>query len=267
MTNPKIRLSSALGVESSVLDKKNVFDGFIGLDSELYVDPRLLKDTSIPELKNSYSNFINHFRGVVKLLAKTQTENDLLFNAAVKRLKFKEPNFLGLGYSEAGNSGSGIGGGLARQLASTAQQIIQAGIDDPELFELIGLFEEGIGADRISDMTSRLILRDLLSFSARVAAELSLQTKQIKVGTQVYELPTDIRNGSPIILLPKDILNNLPVANDRSDLQEVYDHNEKLRSEVNLLLGEEAFKDRPISRLSKRSIKDILLENQNLLST
>ena len=41
-----------------------------------------------------------------------------------------------------------------QKLAKTAYDIVKAGIEDFDIFELIGLLEEGIGADRISYMKS-----------------------------------------------------------------------------------------------------------------
>ena len=50
----------------------------------------------------------------------------------------------------------------------TAREIVDLGVDDPDLFVAMGLFEEGIGPDRISDMASNVILPDLLAFNVRV---------------------------------------------------------------------------------------------------
>ena len=57
---------------------------------------------------------------------------------------------------------------LRNQILRTAKEIVDAGIKDPEFFELLGLFEEGIGPDRISDMVGRIIIDDLYKYTDRV---------------------------------------------------------------------------------------------------
>lgn len=92
----------------------------------------------------------------------------MLSNARDK-LIFPELQAISLGNSTDGNPGKGIGKGLATKIANTAWQITRAGVNDPAIFELVGLIEDKIGADRISDMTIRIILPDLLAYSERIA--------------------------------------------------------------------------------------------------
>ena len=122
---------------------------------------------------------------------------DRLFREAAIRLQFREINYASLGYSSSSSSGSGIGPKLANELAKTAFDIVKAGINDPVIFELVGLFESGIGADRISDMTVWVILEDLLLFSQRVTKTLSLPSIDALSG----------RKQPPVLcLLPKELL-------------------------------------------------------------
>jgi hypothetical protein len=51
----------------------------------------------------------------------------------------------------------------------TAKAIVDLGIDDPDLFVAMGLFEEGIGPDRISDMATNVIFPDLIAFNTRIS--------------------------------------------------------------------------------------------------
>src|SRR4051812_30127938 len=37
---------------------------------------------------------------------------------------------------------------------TTAKQIVELGVEDPDLFVAMALFEEGVGPDRVSDMTT-----------------------------------------------------------------------------------------------------------------
>lgn len=257
------KFNQVLDVSAKILDQEKIFNGFIGVDSGLYLDPRLLKKACIQELKGSYENFRKHFEKIIKILVKSKSREDIFFRNAVKLLTFKEPGFLSLGYSSEGNSGRGIGPELAKKMAVTAREIIDVGITDPELFEILGLLEENIGADRISDMTARLILPDLAKYSENNAAKLKLESQTVELGGTEYLLPINKKKKKPLILIPQEILNDLPVANDRSDIDEVVDHNSELRSQINSMIGEEWKK--ASKSLSKRELKQLFLENPDAL--
>ena len=85
--------------------------------------------------------------------------------------------------------------------------------NDPDLFVAMGLFENGIGPDRISGMATNVILPDLLVFNARILKEIKLPTKNftlvLKNGKDYQaELPINPFEKSvetPIILVPADI--------------------------------------------------------------
>jgi hypothetical protein len=259
------KISEIFGVTEEALKKEGVFNGFIDLDSKFYVDPHLLEVTTIPELKNSYQRFTTHFTNIVDLLEKTKNHQDIFFRNAHKRLIFRELPFISLGYSTEGTSGSGIGKGIAKNLTKTAWEIIQAGITDPVIFELVGLIEENIGADRISDMTIHIILLDLLTYSERIAKNLNLNICKTKVRGKEFLLPAS-SDGRPRILIPYEILNDLPVANGWDDIDRVCRHNEDLRNRINQIIGD-SWKDATGKRrkITKRELKDLLINNPEIL--
>lgn len=43
----------------------------------------------------------------------------------------------------------------------TAYDIVKAGIEEPEFFQLLALFQDNVGPDRLSDMIATLILPDI----------------------------------------------------------------------------------------------------------
>ena len=93
---------------------------------------------------------------------------DRFWREAYKLLHFKELRLIGLGYSKSSNYGNAIGTKYAYILIGTSIELIEVGIKDPTIYELLGLFEEGIGADRISDVTAIIILNHLLEYSTRI---------------------------------------------------------------------------------------------------
>lgn len=260
------RISEIFEVSEEDLKKEGVFNGFADLDSKFYVDPHLLGSTKIPELQNSYLSFKTHFAKIVHLLEATKKSDDRFFREAHKKLIFPELQFVSLGYSTEGTSGSGIGSGIALNLTNTAWEIIQAGISDPVIFELVGLLEENIGADRISDMAIHIILLDLLTFSERVAKNLNLNTCKIKARRQEFSLPSISASNRPTVLIPYDILNDLPVANGWDDIDRVCAHNEDLRDRINEIIGD-SWKDEKGKkrRPTKPELKHILLHHPEVL--
>lgn len=231
------KISDVLGITEEALSSEGAFNAFVDIDSRFYIDPHLVESASTPEFKGSYENFKAHFENIIHLLDASKRKNDLFYQQALKRLIFHELHLVALGYSSRGTRGSGIGPGLASRIVETASEIVNAGIKDPVIFELVGLFEEKIGADRISDMTISIILPNILEFSERVAKNLGVTTKPIKVREVVYNIPYSSTGVRPVILIPKEVLTPLPIALDWDEIDYVGAHNEQLRQKVNRTVG------------------------------
>ena len=231
------RYHEALGVTESALRGYGVFDGFTDLDSQFYVDPRLLDRTRVPEFKHSGERVRDHFGDVARLLRASSVEGDMMWKGAVSRLQFREVTNTGLGFGAVGVQGSGIGVGLASQLAQSASQLIGAGIDDPRIFELVGLFQPGFGPDRLSDAVVRIILPDLLAYGSRVVAKLDLPHREVDMAGGTAVLPFDKVTGRWFILLPERILTPLPVAKSYTEIDAVCRANEELRQYLNAEIG------------------------------
>ena len=257
------RLSEVLGVRHLDLKRKGAFDGFVDIDSPFHIDPHLLRSIRIRELKNSYQRLKEYFTKIIRLLDASRSEDDRFYREVVKLLMFPEVGNIKLGYSLSGSPGRGIGLHLAKAIANTAKQLVDAGIKDPEIFELVGLLEEGVGADRISDMTIQIILPDLLSFSQRVAQSLKIRTISAEYEDKQYEVPLYPISTTPIILVPHEILRHLPVAFDWSDIDVVCAYNEALRARVNALIGRTWKEAR--QKHTKREIKNTVLRHPSLM--
>jgi hypothetical protein len=257
------KISTLLDVSSKDLDKKGAFDGFIDIDSRLHVDPSLLTVSSIPEFKNTHDEFQKYFNHILVLVTNSKTKGDKLWNEAHKRLQFKEIGNTALGYSKNGTGGNAIGSKLAGNILETTSQIVAAGIKDPIIFELVGMIEEGIGADRISDMTISVLIKNFASFTQRIAKELKVTTGKVTIVDVEYLLPLDTKNQTAIILIPKSLLNNLPIATDWEDIDRVCKYNEVLRKKVNKIIGSSW---KTASKAGKHQLKKLILENPELLA-
>ncbi len=78
-----------------------------------------------------------------------------------------------MGFSETGVD-AGFGPVLSRQVINDAFDIVKSGSKQPEIFQLVGLFEENVGADRLSDMIATIILPDIQAYTRRINQELGI---------------------------------------------------------------------------------------------
>jgi hypothetical protein len=253
------RLSTILKVKAKDLEQKGVFNAFIDLDSKLHVDPSLLVKSKLPEFKGSYKKFANYFIDLIKIINSSSAVGDSFWNAALKRLTFKEHNSVSLGYSENSARGSGIGKRLAKNILTTANAIIKAGVKDPEIFELIGIFEEDIGADRISDMSIRILENEFKIFTQRVSKELKIKTSK-KEG---FQLPINPKTKKSILFVPVELLRDLPIATSWSDIDYVSKYNDTLRASLNQDIGS-SWKA-VTKNMKKHEIKDFIISQPEVL--
>jgi hypothetical protein len=231
------RLSQFLGIRASALHRLGAFNAVIGVDNRLFVDPLLLKGIKVQELRKSRKNFEKYFREILFLLTKSKGEGDKAWREARDRLIFRETKGVSLGYGLSTSDGSGIGTVLGGRLLRTASEIVGMGIDDPEMFELLGLFDKDFGPDRLSDMTIAIVKDDLFRYSARVAKTLGLgNLKRVRTVSGEYLLPVGPDPKKPIVFVPGTILRPLPVAQSWDEIEDVVWFNQVLRNRLNHII-------------------------------
>ena len=158
-----VTLSDYLELDNK-LDAEGIFDTILDIDANYFINIKRIKDTKEKNFENSYGMIQQFFRNIYKILSSTTDKNSRLYRQAVRLFDFPEINNIGLGYSK-GRYGSGFGPILAEKIISDAKEIIDAGNKDADLFQLIGLFEENVGPDRLSDMYSHLIYDDIINYT------------------------------------------------------------------------------------------------------
>ena len=121
----------------------------------------------------------------------------------------------------------------------TAREIIELGVEDPDLFIAISLFEEGMGPDRISDMVTNIILEDLIAFNRRILSKLSIPTQTFEINESSAQLACNPFESTkaPILLVPKDVLRDLPTARDWSEVGAAAKKNMSIRNKVSKQIG------------------------------
>ncbi|MBA3922777.1 MAG: hypothetical protein H0X31_14205 [Nostocaceae cyanobacterium] len=260
------RVNDVFKINASILKTSGIFNGFIAIDSPFYVDPRLLEKTTVPELKNSYKKFLSYFEALLEDIEQF-LEGKGSFEAISRKLLFSEIPLAGLGYAINNTGGKGIGVQLSASLAKTAVELAKAGIIDPMIFELSGLFERGIGADRISDMTIHIVLPELAQFSYRVAKSLKLPLapNPTPISGRLYNLPCYLSQG--VLLVPEDILTPIPLAYSWTDVDTITVHNEKLREYINKMINK-SWRHYPTwKEVSKKKeiLKMMVLDNPEIM--
>ena len=232
-------ISSYFNIPSSMLDQLDVVDVLLESDTLLFIDPMLLPESKHTEMSvDADTKYINTFTNIIKLLkaSRVQNDSDVAWKAAKKLFSFSEIGWTCLGYGSSAK-GSGFGPHLVNTTMNTAYQIITMDIDDPDLFMVMSLFEEGIGADRISDMTTNIIFESLVKFSERVNATLKIPTKQFSFKGNIYTAPHNPLTNKPLILVPRDVVRDLPISTDWSGAVSTMRENTDLRDRINNNIG------------------------------
>lgn len=258
-----VSLSQYMNINPIRLKELGVFNTILDSDSLYFINFMCLKDTEAIELQDSYEHLNSVFKSIAVLLKASKRENDIFYRKAFDLLEMNEFEEICLGYSMFGTSGSGSGSKYKKLILNTAKEIILAGIEEPEIFQLVGLFEEGIGPDRISDMIGRIIKQDLVEYSKRIYADLLEETSindnlDFEDGLLINEY-----NGKKLILLPYDILNELPLASSWEDIDFVCGVNKRVRDEINRRIGDDWSQYTDNSK--RRLFKEIVLEDITLL--
>ena len=257
------RANEYFGISKSDFEKSGAFNPVIGVDNLFFVDPLLLSKTTTPELKDGLVKVRKYFSEVITLLGFDDPKTD---RKAWGKLILREVKGVGIGYGNKSDDGSAIGPQLAKRLVDTAKYLIQMGIKDPAIFEVMGLFEEDFGPDRLSDALIRILHKDLCRYTERVANELSIKDRiTLRQYERSYSVPRHPFGKKPLLFIPADILRNLPLANNFEEICQMAAFNEELRGKFNDLIavcftGE---KKKP----SKSDIRGFLLGDKDRIHT
>ncbi len=161
-----LRFSEYFEISESVLTEAGVLNPTLNIDTKLFIDPLLVPHSRHPEISGTARDtYVHHFSQVVRLLSVSSRQDDVAWRNARRLMEFPEIKWTCLGYGANSVSGSGSGVFITNGIMSTAKEIVDLGVQDPDLFVALGVFEEGIGPDRISDMTTNVIFPGLLEFN------------------------------------------------------------------------------------------------------
>lgn len=253
------RVSEYLEASHADFDKYGIYDGYANTDSELYINPKLLKRCTVSELKGSYNKVVSHFMKIIDLLRKSKemSSNDLMWQCALKMFSFPEPNGVALGTSELSINGNGLNGETAENALKKLKEMVDNGIDDPQIFGLLAVIQKNIGVDRVSDMISNIIYDDLLKYSENMLKKINIsELSEVEYLNKKYYIKKR-PNGSNLILIPKQILSNIPPFIDYYSIQEIIDENINIKQEIYSMFYEanKKLKNKTISQVNIQDLE------------
>ncbi|WP_454874795.1 hypothetical protein [Paraburkholderia xenovorans] len=176
-------------------------------DTPLYVDPYALTTRDDEWSVECHQLVVSFFQ---KLLQAVQANDERRGIQLLAHLG--EPEETHLGVSQVGNKGRGIGPGQAKDLFEALRNSKAAKTALLEDLPDFALFIPGIGRDKISDMTTNIIRRLLISYTQsqctllnipmnRVASDFFWDGNSEEWRQEYVELP--VCDGKKVILIPK----------------------------------------------------------------
>jgi len=268
------RFSEHFKIDAEVLVKAGVLNPTLNADTRLFIDPLLLEDSAHPEISGAArQTYLAHFKNAIALLraAKVKDDTDTYWRNVRRLLSFPEIKGTCLGYGAESISGSGSGDAMTGQVLETAKAIVDLGVQDPDLFVAMALFEDNFGPDRISDMTTNIILDALLSFNARILSGLAVPLEEFTIrlkNGKSYEamLPRNsyAKGKVPVILVPSDVLRDLPIATSWEDVSAAASKSAEIRGRVNDQIAQ-LWRSRTLR--DKEAVREWALEDREAFET
>lgn len=178
------------------------FDPILGADTRLFVDPFLVFHDKSKEWAGSHDELIAYFNIVFHMIASTLGKPaSLERQKAMNLLRFPEPEAFCLGYVGTGTKGAGSGSGYAQSFSIAMELAIARGIKDLTHSEELGVLNEGIGPDRISDLTCNVLIERFIGYTERVVKRHKVPTKAHKIERGEFDV-TGLRWKSVTRTLP-----------------------------------------------------------------
>ncbi|GGZ30640.1 hypothetical protein [Asticcacaulis endophyticus] len=261
-----VLFSSYFNLPPEILREHRFIDPFLNVDTPLFIDPVLLDKSANDVIRNeAYDTFKTRFETVLRLLKISAREGDAAWKGAQRQLPLDEALSNGLGYGSGERNGTRRSDEIRDAILRTSKEILALGAEDPEMISLMAFFEEDVGPDTISDLTTSYIEPQLAKITQQFCAEYNIDVKTSK-SSPVHALPHyKYANGRErgIVLVPLDILQDLPIANDWSDVERAASANDAIRRRVSEFLSAIA---KPTVTDRKAAIRSAALQSAELFN-
>lgn len=242
--------SDTFGIEPEILEAYGAFNISIINDLPLFIDPFLLFHSEKEEYQVLHRQIIDYLvflrdRAAVGPVSEGQLRNWYCFPEVKQNW---------LGFSRAGNGGSGLGIDFARELHSSLGKVFSnfggESITESSHLEKVCLIADGVGRDNISDFVTNLIQDFLCRYTEEFARKHlpDSHVRNVPIARAIFNYETENwqrrtyrlpwYEGDFIILTPKDMLTRDDTWINRSDMLTDFEQiptaipNEQLRTSV-----------------------------------
>lgn len=177
------------------------FDPILDHDTKLFIDPFLVFKSKESRFVNAHNKIVDFFNYVFELIAQSGgNEKSTHYRKALDILLFPEVGEICLGYASSSTKGAGSGFGFSSIIASAIWASIKAGIKKIEHFEELSIFNEGIGADRISDMTANILKDDFISYTQEISKERNIPLTKQRVRNSSFDFDNKVWQTEKVLL-------------------------------------------------------------------
>jgi hypothetical protein len=189
----------------------------VGKDLPLFIDPFALSLRQDRWSQRAHATLISFFEKIIEFI-----RSGALESARQLLIHLKEPNETRLGLSKKRPSGRGIGPDQANDLFNALRTSSAVRTGFLKSLEECELLVEGIGRDKISDLTTNVIRGHLAEYTRDQCELWGVPVQSLPVGpyyssesgewkSEFLEMP--IVKGKPILLVPKAIVRFDPAYN------------------------------------------------------
>ncbi len=256
-------------------DKDKWFNPQVGWDTLLFIDPMLIKHTSIKEFKNSYEKLVTFYSNAI-----SYSQSDISSNIIKHMFSFEEVSDANLGFSYDNNQGSGLTGKTALNVLNNLKKYVNSGLFGVEDFAEISLFDGNVSGDRITDMVLNILKDDFIKYSVNVAKKNNFPIAKFRIKTsfdfnemrwisKIVDMPYIVDEQGRmvrVLLIPKEFLVTTLYNNDDNLMSWIYHNNIDYVKEVfdyNLKKDITKNKDKILKDIVENKRKELLEQYSN----
>jgi len=220
-----VRFSELHGICLS--DADDWFDPYLPADTALCVDPFLIYPDAEEPWFGAHNHILDFFAVVFDLVRQSKGDvKSLAWKKAQSLLLFPEPAEFCLGLADGSPNGSGASFGLQEGMLDGVKTALGLDIDNVPHMEMLGLFQGGMGLDRMSDAVCNIAKSYFIRYTQDVARRhgVPMQTFRVQHAAwsaeqalwldQDVDLPVNpfLSRPAPVLLVPKRFLKDIPVV-------------------------------------------------------
>ncbi|OON98671.1 MAG: hypothetical protein ATN35_04080 [Epulopiscium sp. Nele67-Bin004] len=229
--NNSLQISDIIGCEEVDLENLGVFNAFWYTDNHYFIHPNLLIYNNIPEFQNAFDKVAQQINSVFDTLV------NVGFIAALQKFNYPEPSYtyIGHGNTEAHPTGKGFTSKRASDSLKYLNTLISKNPNlrtRGDIFQVIPLFQRGVGCDLISDLMFYILRQEFFAYTERVCQELGITN--LKSNKDTYGKKVCFYEQQPLVFYPSELLTGI---SNENYVENQISINEEVRASFNEHLG------------------------------